>query len=171
MLGKEDQAKFIRLLLIIGIIYVAYAFINRSGTKGRSAPAIELTKLLQTTEDQESSLASLKDKYVVLDFWATWCGPCKASIPHLNELAAAFRDQPVQFLAVTKENEQTVTRFLEHHHIDAWVGLDRRGATFKAYGIEAIPRTLIINPAGRIIHRTHPMALTKTELTDLISGQ
>src|SRR4030095_15566093 len=85
----------------------------------------------------------LQGKVVVLEFWATWCGPCVATIPHMNELADQFKGEPVQFVALTQEPEKTVAAFLPKTPIHAWVALTRasaalsRRSTFKGYQVKA----------------------------------
>ncbi len=169
--GDARQTIFIRLLLILAVAYTAWSYMNRGGVgEGHAAPEIELSQLLQAPQNLKRSLRSIRDKYVVLDFWATWCGPCVQSIPHLNQLAGAFEDQPVQFIAITEENEATVTPFLDRYPINAWVGLDHDGQTFRAFGVKSIPTTFVIGPDGRILRRSHPMELTEAKLAGLIGA-
>jgi len=70
---------------------------------GEPAPEISLDLLLPERPVADVILHALAGKAVVLEFWATWCGPCIAAIPHLNDLAAKFENRPVVFLAVTDE--------------------------------------------------------------------
>ncbi len=72
---------------------------------GDQAPLLEACTLLQAPPGTKLDAASLRGKVVVLEFWATWCGPCIAAIPRLNRLAERFKDQPVQFVAITAEDE------------------------------------------------------------------
>ncbi len=88
---------------------------------------------------------------MVLDFWATWCGPCVASLPHWNELALQFRDKPVVFIAISDENKDIVTSFLKRRTISSWVGLEGiTQSTRDRYGIRGIPTTIIVNQEGPI---------------------
>lgn len=68
-----------------------------------------------------------------------------AAIPHLNELADKFKDQPVQFIAITDEEENVTVTFLKRKPIRAWVGLDTDKSMFKAYGVSGIPHTVIVD--------------------------
>jgi len=70
-----------------------------------------------------ATLHALAGKAVVLEFWATWCAPCVAAIPHLNELATQFKDRPVVFLSVSDETPSVVEAFLQKHPIDGWSAL------------------------------------------------
>ncbi len=114
---------------------------------------------------------SLHGKVVVLEFWATWCGPCVAAIRHLNELAEKFKDQPVQFVALTAEDEATIKPFLTKRPIKAWVALDTNKAMNKAYGVVGIPHTVVLGKDGVIAAITHPTELTEQHLSDLLAGQ
>jgi len=107
----------------------------------------------------------------VLEFWATWCGPCVAAIPHLNELAERFKEQPVQFIAVTDEDEKVIDPFLKRKPIRAWVGLNTDKSMFKAYGITGIPHTIIVNKKGKIVAITYPTSVTESVLKDALAGR
>lgn len=112
---------------------------------------------------------SLKGKPVVIEFWGTWCANCVSEIPHLNELIAQF--DGIQFLSITDEPLSTVEPFLARHAIFGWVGLDRAGATFKAFGVEARPQTVLIDGEGIVRGVMHPAQLDAAVLSDLAAGR
>src|SRR5437870_3139269 len=134
------------LIPFTAALALATALVARSQSSepklGGQPPSLGLEKLLQAPEGTKTTWASLKGKVVVLEFWATWCGPCVAAIPHLNELADQFKGQPLQFIAVTDEDEKVITQFLKRKPIHAWVGLDTDKSMFKDYGITGIPHTV-----------------------------
>src|SRR5437764_5462158 len=66
---------------------------------GSNAPELGVAKLLQAPEQTKADWDHLKGNVVVLEFWATWCAPCIAAMPHLNDLAEKFKDKPVRFIA------------------------------------------------------------------------
>jgi uncharacterized protein (TIGR03435 family) len=138
---------------------------------GESPPALSLAKLLQAPEGAKTSWGNFKGKVVVLEFWATWCGPCVAAIPHLNDLADQFKDQPVQFIAITDEDEKAITPFLKRRPIHAWVGLDDNKSTFKRYGITGIPHTVVVDKKGKIAAITHPSGMSAQVLKDVLAGK
>lgn len=107
---------------------------------------------------------------VVLDFWATWCGPCIASIPHLNSLADQYADRPVRFVSLTAENAETVRPFLVQRPIRGWVALDTDSTGGRAYGVSAIPQTALIGRDGRLAAIVHPMRVTAALLDSLLAG-
>jgi uncharacterized protein (TIGR03435 family) len=138
---------------------------------GASPPPLGLESILQGPGGAQPDWTALKGKVVVLEFWATWCGPCVAAMPHLNELADKFKDQPVQFIAITDQEEKVVVPFLRKKPIHAWIGLDTDKSMFKAYGITGIPHTVVVDQKGRIAAITNPTSLTEKHLTDLLAGK
>jgi thiol-disulfide isomerase/thioredoxin len=139
--------------------------------RGDSPPPLGLESILQGPAGAQPNWTALKGKVVVLEFWATWCGPCIAAMPHLNELADKFKDQPVQFIAITDQEEKVVVPFLRKKPIHAWVGLDTDKSMFRAYGVTGIPHTLVVDQNGRIAAITNPTSLTEEHLTDLLAGK
>src|ERR1044071_2867661 len=138
---------------------------------GEAPPQLTLESILQAPSDTQPNWNALKGKVVVLEFWATWCGPCVAAIPHLNELADKFKDQPVQFIAVTDEDEKVIVPFLKRKPIHAWIGLDTDKSMLKAYGISGIPHTVIVDKKGKIAAITHPTSVTEETLKQALAGR
>lgn len=138
---------------------------------GDPAPPLGLEKLLQAPEGATAAWENLRGKAVVLEFWATWCGPCIAAIPHMNELAEKYADKPVQFIAVTSEKEEVITKFLERKPIKGWVGLDTDRSMHHDYMVKGIPRTVLVDAQGRLAGFTHPVGLKEEVLDDLLAGR
>ena len=135
------------------------------------APPLHLEKLLQAPPDAVATWDALKGKVVVLEFWATWCGPCIAAVPHLNELAEEFDTQRVLFIAITDEQESVVQPFLRRKSMNAWVGLDTDRSMFKDYGVSGIPHTVIVGTNGLIAAVTHPDGLSATHIKNVLAGK
>lgn len=168
--GQIWTAVAIFILLILWA-QVPYAQDRSSMIKiGDMAPPLALEGILQASVDVGALNENLKDKIVVLEFWATWCGPCRKAIPHLNELVEEFRKKPVQFISVTDEEEWKVKNFLKVTPISGWVGLDRDKSMFKTYGVQLIPQTVIIDQKGRIAAITSPNLLNSQLLEKLLEG-
>jgi hypothetical protein len=109
---------------------------------------------------------------VVLEFWATWCGPCVENIPHMNQLAASVDPARVQFISIDyKEDPKTVQNFLAQRKMAGWIGMDATGGVFKSYGGDGLPTTVIVDKHGRIIGITAPEELTVKDLLAVTAGK
>jgi len=99
--------------------------------------------------------AMQKDKIVVIDFWASWCGPCRVTLPVVVQVCKEYADKGVVFRAVNvKEDPETIRQFLVEEPIDAPVVMDTEGTALAAYRVEAIPHTVIIGRDG-IVQAVH----------------
>ena len=118
----------------------------------REAPAFEM----QNLEGEQVSLGSLKGKVVVLDFWATWCPPCKASFPMMQKAQENFKDDEnvvFYFVNTREKGEDKVAKaksFLEEKGYDFKVLFDLDQAVYKNYQMRGIPTKFVIDPAGNI---------------------
>lgn len=147
------------------------AFYPRTATAdgpriGNAAPPLELAKLLQAPPGFSVDWNDMRGRVVVLDFWATWCGPCVASLPHWNTLVDTFKGRPVHFIALTDENEELVTSFLKRKPIHSWIGIG--ALTRETYGIRGIPCTVIVNQQGIVVGVTHPALLEAKHITEVL---
>ena len=127
--------------------------------------------LLNAPEGASAEWGRLKGKVVVVEFWATWCAPCIASIPHLNELAERFKDKEVVFISLTDEARDVVEPFLKRKPIKGWVALDTDHKASDAYRVSSIPYTVIVGRDGRIKGKTHPSALTADAYREGAAGR
>jgi thiol-disulfide isomerase/thioredoxin len=100
-------------------------------------------------------LADHTDKVVVLDFWATWCGPCAAALPKIVEATGQFPPEDVIFVAVNQqETHGAIQEYLAAREWDFTVALDRDGEISRQFQVEAIPQTVVIGKGGKI-ERVH----------------
>lgn len=114
---------------------------------GKQAPAFDTTDL----EGHPVKLADLGGKVVMLDFWATWCGPCIAALPKVNETAAKYKDKGVVFYAVNQQEETAIIKeFLVAQGLKVPVAMDPDGKLGQAYGVDGIPQTVIIDRNGKV---------------------
>ena len=115
------------------------------------APAFELPAL---DGGGRIALADYAGKVVVLNFWASWCAPCKQEAPELQALWEEYRDEPVQFLGVDHQDNRGAA--LEHERrfgISYPSAFDPDGKLAPRYGLFGLPATLVIGPDGRISHK------------------
>ncbi len=108
--------------------------------------------LLDTIGGGKFDLASYKSKnVVVLDFWATWCPPCRQALPILAEVTKAYESKGVKFFAVDlREEPGKIESFLKSEGLAINVALDKDGAVAKSYQVEGIPQSVIIGTDGVI---------------------
>jgi len=117
--------------------------------KGNPAPDFTLTTLDEST----FTLSSLKGKVVVLDFWATWCGPCVRALPTVTSVTADYADKGVVFAAVNlREKPERVRKFMADKEWSFNVPMDTDGSIAQAYGVTGIPHSVIIDKQGIIRH-------------------
>jgi thiol-disulfide isomerase/thioredoxin len=95
-----------------------------------------------------ASVGALRGRVVLLDFWATWCGPCRVSIPKLDALQARFGSQGLSVLGVSSEDAQDVAPFTQRMGMRYDVGVDRHGQTTRSYGVGSLPTLVVIDKRG-----------------------
>jgi thiol-disulfide isomerase/thioredoxin len=121
--------------------------------KGKPAPQFELELLDQ---EGKATLAAHKDKQIViLDFWATWCGPCVRALPILEKVAKEYKSKGVVFYAVNqREDPAQVRQFMKQREFSFNVAMDAQGRVGNLFQVQGIPQTVIIAPDGKV-HEVH----------------
>lgn len=116
---------------------------------GKTAPDLKL----KTLADQSFSVADYRGKVLVLDFWATWCGPCIAAMPVIDQVVSQFDDGEVKLVAVNlQEPAETIRQTLDRLELEPTVAMDIDGVAAQRYQANAIPQTVVIDRAGKITH-------------------
>lgn len=144
--------------LIFGAGWIALtALLAPAGTGGRiPAPrqgflAPDLT--LTTLTDESVQLSQLQGQPVIINFWASWCAPCKAEMPALQRVYEAYRDQGVVILAVNATNQDSQLQaadFASQHGLTFPILLDSTGEAADVYQVRALPSTFFVDRAGNI---------------------
>lgn len=121
---------------------------------GQEAPAFEI----KTTGDQTIKLADYRGKYVLLDFWATWCGPCRGETPNLKAVYEQFgkREDFVMIgLSLDQEKEKPIAYAKEKgtQWIDGFLGDGDKDGVAAKYGVRGIPSIWLIGPDGKVVAR------------------
>lgn len=107
-------------------------------------------------------------KPLLLEFWATWCPPCRQSIPHLNEIYAKFKDRGLQVVGVTDEPNMVIRKFQKKIPMDYPVATDTGGRLSQKMGIRGIPHAFLVNKEGEIVWQGHPMSMPEAEIEKIL---
>ncbi len=138
------------LLLPSGAAFAKAAPAKFSQWRGGATPPL----VLKDGKGREHDLASYRGKLVMVNFWATWCEPCREEMPSLEELQERFKGRPLAVLTVNmEESDAKVTRFMESTLLQAdslTVLYDRFGTVAKAWKARLLPVTFLVGADGRI---------------------
>ena len=131
------------LLVVLGFSQIIYA-------AATIAPEINLP-----TINGHVSLKELKGKVVYLDFWASWCKPCKASFPWMHEMQAAYKDQGLVIVAVNLDSDKKMADdFLKEVDVNFIVAFDESGDSAYTYELRGMPSSYLIDRDGKL-HASH----------------
>jgi peroxiredoxin len=139
---------------------------------GSVAPEFTLT----TLDDQTVSLSNLQGQVVLINFWATWCPPCREEMPAIQNVYDRHRDDGFTVLAVNLlETNANVEAFAEELDLTFPILMDRRGQVFERYRVRGLPTTFFVDQAGVIqnVKVGGPMseAFIEGQVTDLLAGE
>lgn len=109
---------------------------------------------LKDLHGRKYTLSELRGKIVMVNFWATWCGPCRLEMPSLDALYTHFQDQGLVVLSITNEPGFKVSTFFGGANYHPPVLLDPDGSVFRQFHIQGIPRTFVFNRDGKLIGET-----------------
>ncbi len=122
--------------------------------RARPAPELRVALLTGGTPGSEIQLAELRGRPVVVNFWASWCQPCRDEAAVLEHFAAEYGPRGVAFVGVNVwDNEQQARAFLEEFGISYPNGTDTRGSAAVEYGLTGLPETFFIDRQGRIVSK------------------
>ena len=118
-----------------------------SALVGKPAPDFHLDML----DGSKFNLADYKNTVLVLDFWASWCGPCLQVMPQVDKVADEFAGEGVKLVAINlEETPEQVKAALARLGLDMPVALDRNGRVAERYGASSIPQTVVIGRDGNV---------------------
>ena len=143
------QNKFLKLFTILAFSTIFTLSATAQVKEGDNAPNFTLKNL----DGKEISLSQFRGKHVLINFWATWCGPCKIEMPSLEALYERFKDRNFVLLAISNDmfGANIVKPFVKAHNINFPVLLDQRLKVSNAFGVVSLPTTFMIDPQGKII--------------------
>jgi thiol-disulfide isomerase/thioredoxin len=141
------------LLIMAATLFMsAISMESHASEVGEAAPAFSLPSLLQ---DKPSSLQQYKGKVIYLDFWASWCAPCRTSFPLLNKLHEKLKDKGFEVVAINLDEDKTnAEKFLKEIPVDFTILRDSTGEWSDKFVVESMPTSFIIDKQG-VIQNIH----------------
>lgn len=159
--------------IMIGALMLGSAVSGISAELGEPAAALQISEWVKGAP---VDLAALKGKKVaVVEFWATWCPPCRQTIPHLTKLQKKFKD--VVFVGISGEKPDFVKSFVKKQadDMDYGVAIDKDDKTSEgymgAYSVDGIPHAFIVDLQGRVVWHGHPMGDLEKVLEEVVAGK
>jgi thiol-disulfide isomerase/thioredoxin len=137
--------------ILLSLILIACASLAAAQQLRPWAGSVTPPLALQDLEGRAHRLEDYRGKVVLINFWATWCEPCRAEMPAMNKLRASFAGQPFAVLAVNlAESESRIRRFMEEVPLEFTVLLDRDSGAARAWKARVLPVSFVLDAEGRI---------------------
>lgn len=159
---KRIRNRFIFRIIVLLILAGALVFaLVTNFTKdktvygiGDQAPDFILEQINHNNEIEEIRLSDYRGKGIMLNFWATYCKPCEAEMPYMEQLYPEYKDQGIEIIAVNlQEAELVVNRFVDRYDLTFPIPHDNRGSVRDLYQVGRIPSTYFIDPNGVIVEK------------------
>jgi thiol-disulfide isomerase/thioredoxin len=156
--GRNPLALIVVAVVVAAMLYFGTHLTHRSGDEmphvlGKSTVAPDFT--LQTLDGKNMSLSELRGKAVLLNFWATWCGPCKIETPWLVELQREYGSQGLQVVGVAMDDsgKEDIEKFAHEMGVNYPVLLGKEAVGDAYGGVPALPESFFIGRNGKIVDR------------------
>lgn len=142
------------IVLLIGIVAVVavfgWALARRNETQPTAGAAPDFT--LTTFEGEQVRLSDLRGKVVVVNFWASWCGPCRVEAPDLQRIHERYQDRGVEVIGVAyTDTEKNSLAFIDEFNMTYTNGPDLGTRISARYNIQGVPETFVVDQAGNIV--------------------
>ncbi|PAV29533.1 thiol-disulfide oxidoreductase [Virgibacillus profundi] len=154
---KRNRLIFRSVILAVMLVAVVFAVVsnlqkdNTIYRAGDPAPDFKLQQISKNNELETIQLSDLEGKGVMLNFWGTWCKPCEAEMPYMQDLYPEYKEKGIEIVAVSLDaTELVVHRFIDEYDLTFPIPHDKTGEVKDLYKVGPIPSTFFINPDGEI---------------------
>ena len=155
-----------RIIPVLAAICISLQCLAQQPAVGTAAPDIKLPD----TKGKSIKLSSLKGKVVVLDFWASWCGPCRRSIPDLKTIYQKYKDKGLEVYAVSLDTEKKDWEKAITEDATSWLHvIDMDNAVAKKWKIEYIPNTYLLDKNGNVVSVNANHAALEQQIEHLLN--
>ncbi len=150
MEGTIMSKKFVLVsIAVFALITSAFSFSSFAKIKAETAPDF----VLKSATGKNIRLSELKGRVVMLNFWATWCGPCTDEIPHLNKIHESLDDYDFELLGINLDNDRSKALHLAKElNVNFPILFDTEKDVSRSFDIDAMPTTILIDRNGKIRH-------------------
>ena len=161
-----------KIILIIAWL-AAFSASVLSAEIGETAPPFSLKSI---SGSGWIDLDSEPEKILYIDFWASWCGPCKLSFPSMIKLKKLFKDEPFEIIAISVDTDlRAADKFLDSYEINFQVALDLDGAVAEKYALPGMPSSFLLDRDKKVIathkgFRKSDFAKIKKEIEEALKG-
>lgn len=161
-----------KIILIIAWL-AAFSASVLSAEIGDTAPPFSLKSI---SGSGWVDLDSEPEKILYIDFWASWCGPCKLSFPSMIKLKKLFKDEPFEIIAISVDTDlRAADKFLDSYEINFQVALDLDGAVAEKYALPGMPSSFLLDRDKKVIathkgFRKSDFAKIKKEIEEALKG-
>jgi cytochrome c biogenesis protein CcmG/thiol:disulfide interchange protein DsbE len=158
-----------RALVVLVVLSVS-GLLSASLVNAAEAPTFAVQ-----TDAGTLSIKDFKNQVVYLDFWASWCGPCRQSFPWMNEMQARYGDQGFRVVAINLDDERAnADRFLTEIQANFDIGYDPEGKTAEMYGLKVMPSSYLIDRDGNLVlahkgFKTRDTVSMETKIKELVA--
>ena len=169
------MTKILKVMLVVTLVSVLISGLVMTGcfpgsTQGTETGSLAPDFQLQNLDGQTVSLGNLQGKPVLINFWATWCPPCRGEMPYIQEIYEEWTDKGLVLLAINiGESSSTVRDFMQSQNLSLTVLLDTKQDVAQRYSISGIPTTFFIDEVGIIKDKVIGAFQNKTQIENGLS--
>jgi len=169
------MTKRVKVMLVITLVSVLTSGLVMAGCSSSSTQGVEVGDLapdfqLQNLDGQTISLGNLRGKPVLINFWATWCGPCRGEMPYIQEIYEEWTNKGLVVLTINMgESSSKAEEFRQSYNLSFTVLLDAKQDVAQKYNIQYIPTTFFLDKDGIIQDKVIGAFQNKTQIENRLS--